>query len=109
MTSKEFTKVLNKLDISYKMIDGKIIVNDNGNAYLPDEESLPPNIEFRNKGDIYLYRLASISPGVIFNNSGGVHLKRIMGGWWINWEGNIDGMSSKRLLNMMIKQGVFER
>jgi hypothetical protein len=109
MTSKAFTKVLYKLDISYKMIDGKIIVNDNGNAYLPDEESLPPNIEFRNKGDIYLYRLASISPGVIFNNSGGVHLKRIMGGWFGTWSGNIEGIGSNRLLNLMISKGVFER
>jgi hypothetical protein len=109
MTSEDFIKVLNRNGYSYEMEGDKIIVNDNGNAYLPEVESLPPNIEFRNRGDIYLYRLASISPGVIFDNSGGVHLKRIMGGWWINWEGNIDGMSSKRLLNLMIKQGVFER
>jgi hypothetical protein len=29
--------------------------------------------------------------------------------WFNDWKGNMEGIDSKRLLNLMIKQGVFER
>jgi hypothetical protein len=52
---------------------------------------------------------------VEFNNGGSVYLRSLIGGsalvdgWFNRWESNIEGIDSKRLLNKMIKQGVFER
>jgi hypothetical protein len=46
---------------------------------------------------------------VEFNNEGDVYLEYLTGGWFDEWKGNIEGIDSKRLLNKMIKQGVFER
>jgi hypothetical protein len=45
---------------------------------------------------------------VEFRNGGSVYLGSVMG-WFSGWEGNIEGVDEKRLLNKMIKQGVFER
>jgi len=36
-------------------------------------------------------------------------LKSLLGGAFGYWEGNIEGIDEKRLLNKMIKDGVFER
>jgi hypothetical protein len=36
-------------------------------------------------------------------------LNSLIGGRFSDWRGNIEGIDSKRLLNKMIKQGVFER
>jgi hypothetical protein len=69
--------------------------------------SLPPGVEFRNGRDINLGSLSSIPPGVEFKNGSNVFLKQI--GYFYDWKGNIEGIDPKRLLNMMIKQGVFER
>ena len=91
--------------------------------------SLPPGVTFKNKGYVNLRSLTSISPGVVFNNVGVVNLRSLtsispgvefknggnirldslIGGKFDEWAGNIEGIDSKRLLNMMIKQGVFER
>ena len=100
-----------------------------GYVYLRSLTSLPPGFQFRNKGHVGLESLTSISPGVEFNNGGSVDLSALtslppgvefkngedvylgylIGGWFSNWDGNIKGIDSKRLLNVMIKQGVFER
>ncbi len=71
--------------------------------------SLPPGVEFINRGDVWLKSLTSIPPGVEFNNRGYVYLRSLIRGGFQDWEGNIEGISSKMLLNVMIKQGVFER
>jgi hypothetical protein len=39
---------------------------------------------------------------------GGVLLRDLIGGFG-DWSGNIEGIDSKRLLNLMINKGVFER
>jgi hypothetical protein len=51
---------------------------------------------------------------VVFNNLGDVALNSLVGGWFENWKGNIGGIGSKRLLigskrllNLMIKRGMF--
>jgi hypothetical protein len=36
-------------------------------------------------------------------------LDSLIGGWSHNWEGNMRGIKSKRLLKLMISKGVFER
>jgi hypothetical protein len=71
--------------------------------------SLPPGVEFRNRGDVWLKSLTSLPPGVVFRNRGSVYLDSLLGGNFTKWKGNIEGIDEKRLLNKMIKDGVFER
>ena len=80
-------------------------------VWLESLTSLPPGVVFRNRGCVYLGSLTSISPGVEFKNEGDVDLRSLVGvdGLFHKWEGNLKGIESKRLLNVMIKQGVFER
>jgi hypothetical protein len=100
-----------------------------GNVYLHSLTSLPPGVEFKNKwgvhlealtsippgfvfkngGNVYLDALTSLPPGVVFNNKGMIDLESITGDWFDYWQGNIEGIASNRLLNKMIKQGVFQR
>jgi hypothetical protein len=47
-------------------------------------------VEFSNGGSIYLISLIRNEP-------------------FFEWKGNIEGIESNRLLNVMIKQGLFER
>ena len=115
MTQKEFIKVLDKNGYHYYIEGDKIIINfadDYGNAYLRSETSLPPNVVFNNRGLVDLYSLKEIPPGVEFKNGGAVNLNSLIGEacWAVNsntWEGNIKGIDSKRLLNLMIKKGMF--
>ena len=78
-----------------------------GHVYLGDLTSLTPGVEFRNKGHVVLSSLTSISPGVVFYNEESVILKSLIGGWFNDRKGNIDGIDNKRLLNLMIKRGMF--
>ena len=100
-----------------------------GNVYLRDLASLPPGVvfknemsvnlnsltslplgvEFKNGGEVWLGSLTFISPGVEFKNGGDVFLKSLTGGMFDNWNGNIEGIDNKRLLNLMISKGLFER
>ena len=129
MNKEEFSKVLNREKYSYEIQGDKLVVTHEWTVYLNSLTSLPPGVEFKNKGDVvlfsltylppdvvfknkgdvYLDHLTSISPGVEFNNEGGVDLDSLTGDWFSAWEGNIEGIDSKRLLNKMIKDGVFER
>jgi len=126
MTQEEFIKVLEKrawapydkdtLDIYWKKKDyiyeiegNKIIVTYKGDVSLGSLTSLPSGVEFKNGGDVNLGSLTSIPPGVEFRNEGDVYMRDPIGGYFGDWGGNIEGIDSKRLLNLMIKQGVFER
>ena len=80
-----------------------------GSVFLKDLTSLPPGVVFKNGGHVSLDALTSLPPGVVFKNRGGVSLEALIGGWFIDWSGNIKGIGSKRLLNFMIKQGVFKK
>jgi hypothetical protein len=108
-----------------------VVFKNGGDVDLRSLTSLPPGVKFENGGDVGLGSLTSISPGVVFNNGwyvdlrsltslppgvvfkkndGGVYLNALIGGRFnSDWKGNIEGIDSKRLLNLMIKQGVFER
>jgi hypothetical protein len=70
-------------------------------------ESLPLGVQFQNHGHVGLRSLESLTPGVRFENQGSVYLRSLVGGWFDKWEGNIKGIESKRLLNLMISKGVF--
>jgi hypothetical protein len=80
-----------------------------GYVYLSSLTSLPPNMEFRNEGYVGLESLTSLPPGVVFNNRGYVYLRSLIRGGFQDWEGNIYGIDSNRLLNKMISLGLFER
>ena len=127
MTQEEFIKVLDKKEYSYEIEGDKIVVkyfyglwlnsletlphdvefNNGGDVYLDSLKTLPPGVEFNNGGDVRLVSLKTLPPGVEFNNGGDVYLDDIIGGYFDEWKGNIEGIDSKRLLNVMIKQGVF--
>ena len=115
MTQKEFIKVLKKKDYSHEIEGDKIIIGFgdwNGNVYLDRLTSLPPNVVFDNLGHVDLYSLKEIPPGVEFKNGGVVYLNSLIGKacWAVRsdtWEGNIKGINSKRLLNVMIKKEMF--
>jgi hypothetical protein len=36
-------------------------------------------------------------------------LYALIGGWFEEWKGNIEGIGSKRLLNFMISRKIFEK
>jgi hypothetical protein len=129
MTQKEFIKILDERGYSYEIEGDKVVVKNKGNVwlryltslpsgvgfsnegiiYLDALTSIPSDVEFSNEGIIYLDALTSIPPGVEFRNEGDVYLGFLIGRWFDEWKGNIEGIDSKRLLNKMIKDGVFER
>ena len=130
MTQEEFIEVLDEKGYSYK-IEGDNLVVTSGDLYgnvdlqsltslppgvefrnggfvaLEALTSLPPGVEFKNGGHVYLQSLTSIPPVVEFRNKGSVNLSYLTGGWFDEWSGNIKGIGSKRLLNLMIKKGMF--
>ena len=130
MTREEFIKVLDEKGYSYKIEGDKIVVTEDGGVHLASLTSLPPGVQFNNEGFVYLDSLKSLPPGVVFNNKGYVSLESLTSlppGVQFNnegfvdleslvgedgfedWKGNIKGVDSKKLLNVMIKQGVFQR
>jgi hypothetical protein len=109
MTREEFISILDREDYSYEIEGDKIVVTEDGHVYLDALTSIPSGVEFNNKGKVYLTSLTSISPGVEFKNGRNIWLDSLIGGYFTKWEGNIEGVDSKILLNKMIKDGVFER
>lgn len=126
MTREEFIKVLEEKGYSYEIEGDKLIVTQNGNiwlslreipsgvefnnnaeVYLGSLETIPPSVKFSNRKLVWLTSIKSISPGVEFMNGTIINLESITGGYFHNWEGNIKGIDFKRLLNGMIKRGVF--
>ena len=131
MTREEFIKKLEESRYSYEIQGNKIVVTGKGNVYLGSLTSLPPGVEFRNGGYVDLSSLTSLPSGVVFRNGGHVNLRELtslppgvvfenggsyggsvffellIGGWLVDWNGNIEGIDSKRLLNVMIKRGMF--
>ena len=128
MTQDEFIEILDEKGYSYEIEGDKIIVTgmnvslnfttslppgvvfkNVGYVWLEFVTSLPPEMVFNNGGDVYLNGITSISPDVVFKNRGDVYLRSLTGNWFSKWGGNIEGIASNKLLNVMIKQGVFQR
>jgi len=78
-----------------------------GHVNLRSLISIPPDVEFKNVGNINLDSITSIPPGVEFRNRGYVYFRSLMGGRFSDWRGDIEGIDSKRLLNLMISKGLF--
>ena len=69
-------------------------------------KTLPPGVEFKNDGYVDLRSLETLPPGVAFENMGDIYLKGL--GWVNDNKGiRIEGVGSKRLLNLMIKRELF--
>jgi len=109
-----------------KSLPSDVVFNNQGGVYLESLDSLPPVVEFNNQGVVHLDSLTSLHPGVVFNNETNVYLDLLnsispgvefnnkeyvylLGRWFYMWNGNIEEIDSKRLLNKMIKDRVFER
>ena len=107
MTREEFIAILDEEGYSYEIEGDRIIVTHNGYVLLDALTSLPPGVVFKNKGDVDLRSLTSLPSGVVFKNGENVYLGLLIGRWFDEWAGNIEGIDPKRLLNVMIKQGVF--
>ena len=107
MTREEFIKVLDEEGYSYEIEGDKIVVTYGYGVDLSALTSIPPGVEFKNGGYVDLESLTSLPPGVEFKNGEDVYLGLLIGRWFDEWQGNIEGIDSKRLLNVMIKQGVF--
>ena len=127
MTQEEFVQELKKGEYSFKRAGDEILVTHQGWVSFPSLESLPPGVRFENQGSVYLSSLKRVPPGVRFQNQGDVWLRSLkslppgvqfqnrenvwlpslVGGWFEDWKGNIEGVDPKRLLNLMIDKGVF--
>jgi len=131
MTREEFIKILEEKEYFYDVEGNKIVVFG-VDIWLKSLTSLPSGVEFRNRGWLLLDSLTSLPPDVVFKNGGYVNLKSLtsippgvvfkngevvildsligrIGGEFDWWNSNIEGINNKRLLNKMIKDGVFER
>ena len=128
MTREKFIQVLDGEGYSYEIEGDKIIITEDwivdlrtlislppevefngGYVHLDSLTSLPSGVVFNNVGEVNLSDLTSISPGVEFKNEGYVWLNSLVGSAFSDWEGNIEGVDSNRLLNGMISKGIFER
>ena len=92
---------------SLKTLHPDVVFNNGGGVYLDSLKTLPPGVEFNNAGDVYLESLKTLPSDVAFNNEGDVNLRSLVGVWFHGWDGNIEGVDSKILLNSMISKGVF--
>ena len=130
MTREEFIEVLEKKGYSYGIEGDKIVVTggdkdgyvwldslktipsgvefkNEWTVNLSSLKTIPPGVGFKNSGHVNLHSLKTISPGVVFKNGGESYLPSLIGGGFEDWPGNIEGIDSKRLLNLMIKKGMF--
>jgi hypothetical protein len=131
MTGEEFIVELESKGYSYSIsIGGNIIVKGADSVFLQTITSLPSGVTFKNIFDVYLDSVTNISPGVrfengwnvimrsienippgvSFDNRGDIYLDSLIkGGFLRNWEGNIEGINYKRLINKMISIGLFDK
>jgi hypothetical protein len=102
---------------------------NHGNINLSALKSLPPNIVFKNTGWIDFESITYVPPGTNFDNGGRVYLDSVteisptanFGDYvtdvWIEklrikteeWDLDISGIRDVRILNKMIKDGLFDR
>jgi hypothetical protein len=127
MTQEEFEQELKKGGYSFKRAGDEILVTHQGSVNLSSLERVPPDVQFQNQGSVWLRSLKSLPPGVRFENQGyvwldslkilppgvqfenqrDVWLSSLVGGWFEEWAGNIEGVNPKRLLHLMIDKKLF--
>jgi len=90
-----------------KSLSSDVVFRNGGRIFLHSIKTLPSGVQFMNRGHVDLELLQILPPGVEFKNGGDVNLSSLVGTWFEHWKDNIGGANSQRLLNVMIKQGVF--
>ena len=104
-----------------------------GFIYLQDLKSLPPNVHFKTSGNIYLNGLTRLPSGISFGGRGwnvelnslrsipsdtrfemNASIRSLIGpagvyGYFHAWEGLIEGIAPKRLLDKMVSLGLFNK
>jgi hypothetical protein len=88
-------------------ISSGVKFENEGDVYLDALTSLPPGVEFKNRQNVWLNSLTSLPPGVVFKNGWNVNLYALIGGMIEEWSISMEGIEGKRLLNVMIKRGMF--
>ena len=83
--------------------------NNGGDVNLGSLTSISPGVVFENRCNIWLDSLPSIPPGVGFKNEGNIDLSSLMGDWFEDWKGNIEGINPPRLLDKMVSFGLFNK
>lgn len=130
MSVKRFKRTLEKRNYPYTEKDGRIVIGvesynvdlrgiksippritfENGGVVILSTKEIPGEIEFRNGSSVELDPIKTISSSVKFYNKGDVYLgipgNKIL---FNPWEGNIEGINPKRLLNKMVELGLFDR
>jgi hypothetical protein len=91
---------------SLEYINTEVEFNNGAMVHLDSLKELNPNVKFNNNGYVNLKSLEKISPDFEFNNSKWVYFSNFS---TYNWGCNIEGIDSKRLLNLMINKEIFER
>ena len=112
MTTEEFKRKLDAHSYSYEEKEGKIVVigGTSKSIWFSSIEELPSGVVFVNEGNIWLDSLRRIPSGVVFANSGRLQLTELVGGKpFHGWDGHIEGIDHKGLLNEMISIGLFDR
>jgi hypothetical protein len=94
---------------SLKSLSPGVLFDNGRHIYLDSLKSLSSGVIFNNGGHVFLESITSISPGVEFNNEGDVLMNYFFSHFFGDWEGKVSGISSKRLLNKMIKDRLFDR
>jgi hypothetical protein len=94
------------IEIIYSIPDG-VIFKNSGLLNLSSLEKIPEDVEFRNTGDLWLSGISTseIPPGFLFKNAGSINFSNEH--WNHEWSGNIEGINDKRLMDLMIKHGMF--
>jgi hypothetical protein len=89
-------------------IPSDIEFNNAGHVMLKSLRDLPPSIKFNNRGHVWLNSLGRIPYNLLnLDNIKDIYLGPLFGGWISGWEGNIRGVESKRLLNLMSSKEMF--
>lgn len=124
MTREEFINMLKEKGFGYEISGNTINVNHEYNfsvVEINDPIEIPNGVKFTNLGSVWISDLLGINPGVEFHNGGTINLfrretergdgfrkiYRIFSTNKIEHVHAIDGIDPKRLLNLMIKKGLF--
>ena len=110
------------VDIPIDHVSDDVEFNNGGYVNLSYVISIGKNVKFKNNGNVFLGKhLNRINSSVEFNNSGAIYTFIISGmklgdilddfSYDIqvdDWQGNIEGVDSTRLMNLMISKGLFD-
>jgi len=94
---------------SLETLSSGVKFNNGGDINLGALTSISPGVVFENRGSVHLDSLPSIPPGVGFKNEGNIDLSSLMGDWFEDWKGNIEGINPPRLLDKMVSFGLFNK